>query len=250
MRKEHVAAQQIDGRDQEVSSGSRAGRSFSNGRAERGATDMAVMIAPMVLPLRRRTPGPSTARPPAGDLNTHYAGDRRRPWPPGPPAWFAEKAANACWVSATRCSTEACLYSSSALGKIPMPIISTAMVSSMATSRASSLLPASPPYALILRQGKKPQGHKAHMAHRAVGDEPLYIRLRKADQRADRQHVRVIMHYRRQRGVCAEETTWAAERSAAATVRRGRGKKCERISRQWRQGRRFLQSGQTSAPAG
>ena len=37
-----------------VSSGSRAGSSFSNGRAERGATDMAVMIAPMVLPLCRK----------------------------------------------------------------------------------------------------------------------------------------------------------------------------------------------------
>ena len=34
-----------------VSSGKRAGRSFSNGRAESGATEMAVMIAPMVLPL-------------------------------------------------------------------------------------------------------------------------------------------------------------------------------------------------------
>lgn len=81
------------------------------------------------------------------------------------------------------------MYSSSALGKKPMPTISTARVSSMAASRSSSLLPASPPYALILRQGKKkPRGHKAHMAHRTEGDEPLYVRQRKADQRADRQH--------------------------------------------------------------
>ena len=51
-----------------VSSGSRAGSSFSNGRAERGATDMAVMIAPMVLPLCRKARYPP------------FVGAMRWPW--------------------------------------------------------------------------------------------------------------------------------------------------------------------------
>jgi len=82
----------------------------------------------------------------------------------------------------------------------------------MAASRSSSLLPASPPYALILRQGKKSPGVTKPIWLTELKAMSRFTSVSARQTSAPTDNMARYDALQTAKESCAEETTWAAER--------------------------------------